>query len=160
MTIKAMTTQQEEQLQILIDRAEVAYERAQVPDGETEYDLEAVEAAEENIFAYVTDLLAEKDALIAELKARLNQADESLERFERNERAFDEMNAGWEKAEAEALADGEDEDIDPDDISSELHDFLTDRDINPATLTHKRLELAERQMNREKSRRERAETED
>jgi hypothetical protein len=148
MTTKSMTTQQEEQLQSLIDKAEVAYARNQTV---------RLEAAEERIFAYVNGLLAEKDAQIAELRTRLSQADEDLEQIERDERAFAEMNEGWEKAEAER--DEEDDYIDPDDVSPDLHDFLTDQSIDPATLTHKRLQIAERLMRREQRRHERAEGE-
>jgi hypothetical protein len=68
----AMTAEETNQLQILIDRAEMAYDAAPLIDA-YEYDLTGVEDAEDSIHSFVEGLLAEREARIAELKAALEE---------------------------------------------------------------------------------------
>src|SRR5687768_6002769 len=69
MTTKAMTSQQQAQLQALIDEVETKYFEFLNPEAPV-YQLSHFKSVEAAIFAYVNSLLAEKDAQIAALKGQ------------------------------------------------------------------------------------------
>jgi hypothetical protein len=72
-----LTTEQESELQGLIDAAEIAYEKRTL-DANFE-DNEAVEAAEDHIFAFVNNHLQLRDTEITLLKKKIEQLESQLE---------------------------------------------------------------------------------